>query len=107
MRILLDESAPRELKGLLLGHEVETTPERGWASKRTGELITLAVSDGFEVFVTPDQNLPYQQNLQKFDMAVVVLAAGRNRISTYERMQERLEKTILGATRGEATWLTA
>lgn len=84
MRILLDESAPRQLKQLLSGHVVETVPENGWASKRNGELLGLAVEGGFDVFVTPDANLPRQQDLSKFDIAVVVLAAGLNRMSTYE-----------------------
>ena len=108
MRILLDESAPRQLGRLLSGHEVETVPERGWAAKRNGELLTLAAEAGFDVFVTPDANLPNQQDLSKFDIAVVILAAGMNRMSTYETLADRLREVVEAATdRGVATWLTA
>lgn len=104
MRILLDESAPRELKDLLTEHEVETVPERGWSAKRNGELLTLAVEEGFDVFVTPDQSLPHQQKLASFDVAVVVLAAGLNRMATYQPIADRLRESLLTAKRGEANW---
>ncbi len=107
MRILLDESAPRALKGLLEGHEVETVLERGWGSKRNGELLALAVAQGFDVFVTPDQSLPDQQTLARFDIAIVVLAVGRNRMETYRPIADRVRATIERAPRSEATWLTA
>lgn len=107
MRILLDESAPRQLKGLLPGHAVETVPEQGWTSKRNGELLTLAVAGGFDVFITPDQSMPHQQNLEAFDIAVVILAAGRNRIATYEGLAGELRRSVEGARRREASWFTA
>lgn len=107
MRILLDESVPRELKDLLADHEVETVPERGWASKRNGELLALAVEERFDVFVTADQSLPDQQNLATFGIAVVVLAAGLNRIATYERLADELRQSVEDATRGEARWFRA
>ncbi len=107
MRILLDESAPRQLKRLLAGHDVETVPERGWASKRNGELLGLAAAEGFDVFVTPDGNLPHQQELARFNIAVVVLAAGLNRMTTCEAHADRLREVVDAATRkGVATWLT-
>ena|SRR5438876_10915343 len=107
MRILLDESVPRGLRRLLPAHDVRTVPEQGWASKRNGELLTLAVSDGFDVFVTPDQNLPHQQNLSNFDIVVVILAAGPNRMATYEPIADRLQRSVEVATRREALWFTA
>lgn len=107
MRILLDESAPRALKRLLPGHEVETAPERGWGSVRNGELLRLASDAGFDVFVTPDQSLPHQQNLPAFDIAVVVLACGLNRMATYEPLAGELRKAIESAPRGEASFFTA
>lgn len=107
MRILLDESVRRELTELLAGHDVETVPERGWAAKRNGELLALAVEEGFEVFVTPDQSIPNQQNLASFDLAVVILAAGLNRIATYEPLADELRRSIDDAQRGEARWFSA
>ena len=55
------------------GHVVETAYERGWSSLKNGELIAAAESAGFEVFVTTDKNLKYQQNFVGRSMAIVVL----------------------------------
>jgi hypothetical protein len=79
MKLLLDESLPKDLRLHLPGHQVTTVPERGWASRSNGELLRLA-SGEFDVFLTADQNLEYQQNPSNYDIAVVVLAANSNRI---------------------------
>jgi len=57
MRVLLDECLPRRLKREIVGYEVVTVPEAGWAGKSNGELLALA-AERFDVFVTVDQNLP-------------------------------------------------
>ena len=74
MRVLLDESLPRRLRSLFEEHEVRTVPEQGWSGKTNGELLDLAESE-FDVFVTADQNLQYQQNLQNRVVPIIVLAA--------------------------------
>ncbi len=74
MRVLLDECLPRRLKRELVGHDARTVPEMGWASKRNGELLALAAAE-FDVFLTVDRNLSYQQDVSAFDIAVVVLVA--------------------------------
>lgn len=106
MRILLDESAPRRLKELLQGHEVRTVQEHRWRGKENGELLDLA-SREFEVFVTPDRNLPSQQNLAQFEIAIVVLAAGRNRMRTYEPLVDQIRQAVKAAKAGETKWVTA
>ena len=68
MRVLLDECLPRRLKRELVGHDVRTAPEMGWASKTNGELLALASAE-FDVFLTSDRNLSRQQNLSAFDIA--------------------------------------
>ena len=73
MRVLFDQGTPAPLRQLLLAHEVETAYERGWSSLQNGELITSAEAAGFTVFVTPDRNLKYQQNLTARRLAIVVL----------------------------------
>ena len=78
MRVLLDECVPRPLIRELPGHEVRTVPEMGWAGKKNGALLALIKEAGFEVFVTTDQNLEYQQNLQRASIPVVVLLALSN-----------------------------
>ena len=80
MRILLDECLPKRLKGDLAGHDARTVPEMGWASKRNGELLTLEEGQ-FDVFLTVDRNLSFQNEVHRFTVAVVVLHAKGNRIS--------------------------
>ncbi len=79
MRILLDESLPRRLSGELAGHTVSTVVEAGWSGVKNGRLLTLAAAR-FDVFVTADQNLQYQQNLADLPLAVIVLVARDNRL---------------------------
>ena len=79
MKLLLDESLPKDLRLHLPGHEVATVPERGWASKSNGELLRLA-SPEFDALLTADQNLEFQQNVSRYEIGVVVLVAPSNRV---------------------------
>ena len=64
MKLLLDECVPRKFRNLLPAHDCRTVPEEGLAGKKNGELLSLAEQAGFEVFLTLDRGLEYQQNLQ-------------------------------------------
>jgi hypothetical protein len=79
MKLLLDECLPRRLKQSFIGHEVSTVPEMGWAGMKNGELLCLA-EISFDVFITADLNLSYQQNLTQSQLAIVALAAPTNRL---------------------------
>lgn len=79
MRILLDEDLPRRLGELLVGHEVGTVQRSGWSGTRNGKLLTLAAAR-FDVFLTMDGNLEYQQNLSTLPVAVLVVEAASNRL---------------------------
>jgi predicted nuclease of predicted toxin-antitoxin system len=81
MRILVDECAPRALKQAFAAHGYEcfTVQEAGWSGKANGELLRLA-DDGFDVFVTLDTNLVYQQNLTARKIGIVILRARSNRL---------------------------
>src|SRR5437667_1081666 len=81
MRVLLDERLPRKLKHNLPGHDMKTVPEAGWAGIKNGNLLRLAEAN-FDVFVTIDQNLPYQQNLASLNLAVVILVAADNKVES-------------------------
>jgi len=78
VRILLDECLPKRLKPDLIGHEARTVPEMGWASRRNGDLLTIA-QDQFDVFLTVDRNLSVQHDVSTFTIAVIVLVAKSNR----------------------------
>ena len=79
--MLLDECVPRKLRRELSGHEVLTVTERGWSGIKNGKLLALAEAE-FDVFLTVDQNLKYQQNLRAFDIGVILLVARNNRLKT-------------------------
>jgi len=79
MKILLDENLPRKLAGHLVGHECSTVVLCGWSGKKNGELLTLA-DPLFDVLLTLDKNLPYQQNLKTKRIAVLIVRAPSNRI---------------------------
>jgi len=81
MRILLDESLPIELRDELPQHSVRSVQEMGWSALKNGELLRRAV-DQFDVFLTADQNLQYQQNIKSLPLAVAVLVAKSNRIQS-------------------------
>ena len=63
MKILLDECVPWPMHKYLLSHDCTTAQKRGWGGIKNGELLRLAEADGFELFITADQNIRYQQNL--------------------------------------------
>jgi predicted nuclease of predicted toxin-antitoxin system len=81
MRILLDECLPRQLKSTLPAHSVATVPEAGWAGTKNGALLRLAETR-FDVFITADQNVEYQQNLRSSILGIIVLVAPSNRYTT-------------------------
>ena len=81
MRVLLDHCVPRRFRRLLAGHAARTAFEMGWESLSNGALLAQA-RGSFDVFVTVDQNLQFQQNLTALPLPVVVLAAPDNRLET-------------------------
>ena len=80
MRILLDEQLPRHLAPYLTGHETRTVKQQGWAGLKNGALLKEAATAGFEVFLTSDRNIEFQQNLKQAELFVVVLVALTNKL---------------------------
>lgn len=78
MRVLLDEQLPRQLARALPDHDVMTVQQAGWAGLANGRLLRQAASSGFDVFLTADQNLQFQQNLANAPSRVIVLVAPSN-----------------------------
>ena len=75
MRILIDECLNWRLSRALTGHYAVSTQKMGWSGIKNGKLLTLAIENGFDVFVTGDRNLSFQQNVTEFAIAIVVLEA--------------------------------
>lgn len=74
MKVLFDQGTPAPLRSVLTEHDVKTALECGWDQLENGALLSAAEAEGFEVFVTTDQNLRYQQNLAQRRIAVIVLS---------------------------------
>src|ERR1700733_5048069 len=73
MRVLFDHGTPAPLIAFLGGHTVTKAKDRGWDTLSNGELLTVAEEAGFDLLLTTDKNMRYQQNLTSRKIAVVVL----------------------------------
>ena len=102
MKILLDECVPRGLRRHLPGHEIKTVPEMGWGGIKNGKLLAQA-QDSFEVFLTVDQNLSFQQNLPRFRIAVLVVPARSNDINDILPFVPAILAALPTVKAGEAT----
>ena len=80
MRILIDECLDWRLGRALTGHDCVSVQKMGWGGIKNGRLLALAQAE-FDVFLTADRNLNFQQNTTKFQIAVVVLMAGSTQLS--------------------------
>jgi len=92
MRVLFDQPKPLPIRSYLDQHEVRTASQQGWATLKNGELLTAAEAAGFEVLLTTDKNLRYQQNLGGRKIAVVVL--GRQQWPQVKRYIQRVVDAV-------------
>lgn len=99
MRVFLDECVDWRLSRDIVGHEVKTAREMGWTSIRNGELLALAAGV-FDVFVTVDRNLAFQQNIASLPIPVVVLRAPTNRLLDLRQLVPELLAAIASARPG-------
>lgn len=101
MRLLLDECVDQRLRLLLAGHEVQTAAYAGFAGVKNGALLEAAKTAGFEVIVTTDQEIPFQQNLEQRRIAILILCAPTNRLADLKGLIPAaiaaLEKITAGA----------
>ena len=73
MKILLDECLPKRLKTSLKQFEVKTVTEMGWNSLRNGQLMKVAIEKNFQILLTIDKNIEFQQNLKSYPISVALL----------------------------------
>lgn len=90
----------------IIGHEVKTARQMGWTTIKNGELLALA-GERFEVFVTVDRNLSFQQNLVSYPIAVIVLCAKTNRIVDLKPLAPKLVTAIESARPGVVEFIHA
>lgn len=78
MKLLLDENLPKKLKRDFPEHKIYTVSDEKWNGKKNGELLKLMLKEKFDVLLTFDKNLQFQQNFQKYPITVIVLTAENN-----------------------------
>jgi hypothetical protein len=106
MRVLLDECVNPRVRDAFSAHEVRTVDEMGWGGITNGKLLALAQSS-FDVFVTADQNLEYQQNLAKLGLGIVVVAVPDNDIRYFKPIFVELLKAVESVRPGEVVHIVS
>lgn len=100
MKLLLDECVTRYLKRDLTGHEVFTVDEAGLKGLKNGELLRRAARAGFDVLVTVDQNLSYQQNVHTLPVAILILVAYSNAYAKLKPLMPRVLEKLETISKG-------
>lgn len=101
MRVLLDEQLPRKFAAELAGHDVSTVQREGWAGLKNGALLTAAADQGFDVFVTKDQDIEFQQNLKTTRVGIVMLHAPSHDIAVLRPLVPATLQAIATVQPGE------
>ncbi|MBV8737410.1 MAG: DUF5615 family PIN-like protein [Alphaproteobacteria bacterium] len=104
MRVLLDECIDWRLGRELVPHEVKTARQMGWTTLKNGELLALA-SAQFDIFVTVDRNLSFQQDIISFSIAVVGLWARINQLADLRPLLPSLLSAIEATPPGTAKFI--
>ena len=102
MRLLLDECIDRRFAQELPGHDVATVGQMGWTGITNGQLLALAAAQ-FDAFITIDRNLQFQQNSQRFQLAVIVLRIRSSRLPELQLLAPKILESLTSAERGKAT----
>jgi hypothetical protein len=101
MHILFDQGTPVPIRHALRGHTVKTAREQGWSTLQNGELLRAAETAGFDLLLTTDTSIPYQQNLESHKVAIVILS--RNRWSIVRSRLEQIVDAVNAAQPGSCT----
>lgn len=100
MRVLLDECLPRRLKDDLPDHQVRTAQEEGWAGLKNGALLRAA-SGRFDVLLSVDRNIAFQQNLQGLSIGILAMAVPSNRLTDIRPLMPRVRRGLPKVRAGE------
>lgn len=101
MKLILDECIDRRLTQEFIGYEIKTVPQMGWAGTKNGKLLAL-IEKEFDIFITVDRNLSFQQNLSQFNIAVVVLQAKSNRLMDLKPLVPKILDILSTVVKGQA-----
>ena len=98
MKVLLDENLPHQLRTLLTGHNCFTVTFMGWNGVKNGDLLQRAATEGFDVLVSGDQGLAYEQGLASLPIAVIVLITRDNKLATISSLGPRILAALTSLT---------
>jgi hypothetical protein len=105
-RVLLDEMLPRLLARELPGHQVSTVAQEGWTGVLNGELLRRAETAGFDVFLTADRKMEYQQRLTGRSFGAVVIAAGGTKLDQLQPLAPALRDAVASVRPGELFYVS-
>ena len=106
MRILFDECVPKSLKREFVDLDITAVSEMGWSETKNGALLQLMSVENFDILLTSYQNIKYVQNLQKADVAVIVMVAYTNRVSDLLPLVPKVREILTAIIAGEIIEVT-
>jgi len=101
MKVRLDECMPERFRGCIPGHDVHSVKYAGFSGRKNGELLRLAAQAGYDVLVTVDQGIPFQQRMSGQGIALIVISAPRNHIDTLKVMANTVVSALATITAGQ------
>ena len=100
MRILLNNNVPKLLTSNLPDHQADTTFQRDWHTLTNGELLDQAESDGYQLLITADQRIPYQQNLSRRSIAVLIITSNERQAPSRQLLRRLVRRRPCSKTGG-------
>lgn len=94
MKVLLDENLPHQLRHEIVGHDIFTVAYMGWSGIENGELLERAAVGDFDVLITNDRGLEYEQDLDSLPIAVIVLLAESNTMEAIRPLYPQLDEAL-------------
>jgi len=102
MKVLLDECVTKKAKKFLKEYEVNTVPEMGFSGLKNGKLLTQAEKSGFDILLTIDKNIDYQQNISKYQITIVIFDVLKSNIKYIEELMPKFKSQIIGFEKGKS-----
>ncbi|MFN0048437.1 MAG: DUF5615 family PIN-like protein [Cytophagales bacterium] len=106
MRILLDECVTQKIKYRISEYEVHSVTEMSWNGIKNGDLMKLAIENGFDILLTIDKNLEFQQNLKSYNIAIVVFDVEKSKFEYLNELLPKFKEQIDSFSKGKAYRIT-
>jgi hypothetical protein len=104
LKILLDEGVPKVIQQRLIHFSISNVEDMGWRGITNGALLDLMAARQFQVLITADKNLPFQQNLKKRQLSAIIIPA--NDVPTVVQLLQKIEQALAIIAPGESTEIT-